>query len=232
MNSSAERCSARADWFVNEYAAGRIIFTLPPFRYDKTRKISPNVSYYRDRRVNTICLNLNERKIVEFDSVKETCNWFNLTPDTIRRPFFQARDGILWIVLRGDIGEEARAWFDDADTLFSNAINNLPEKYRTQVTELLKTGENKTKYGPNPKIPTIAVNLTRRTIMRFSCINDTARHFKVCVSNKTFFKTSNGDYWSIIRGDKTQFDENSTTEEIISAAMENLSPDQQKFLTS
>ncbi|KAL3877436.1 hypothetical protein ACJMK2_035142 [Sinanodonta woodiana] len=204
--------------------------SLPRFRYDKTRTISPNKKYYRHRRVNTICLNINEEAIIEFDSIEETCKWFNLTQNTIQRPFFQARDGILWIVLRGDIGTEKRIWFDDVDTLFSNAINSLPEKYRLQCNKLLESGENKRNYGPKPKISTVAVNLPQRIILRFSCINDTNRDFHVPTQQKPYFKSSNGDYWFIIRSDKKQFHENCTTGEIISTAMENLTPDQQKSL--
>ena len=143
MNSCVENSARQASWYLNEVAAGRMnpVKSLPLFRYD----ISPKKNYYRDCRVNTICLNVTEKKIIEFDSMVETCKWFNLTPGTIQRPFFQSRDGILWIVLRGDIDEEKRSWFDNPDTLFDSAIDSLLEKYRLQVYGLLESGENRTK---------------------------------------------------------------------------------------
>ena len=154
----------------------------------------------------------------------------NLISKTIQRPFFQARDGILWIVLRGDIGEEKRSWFDNPKTLFNNAINSLPEKYRIIFNDLLRSGENKTKYGPNPKIPTIAVNLTQRTILRFNSINDTNRYFNICMSKKSFFKSPIGDYWIIFRGDNKKIDIFQRDEELIDAVMKNLTPDQKTAL--
>ena len=76
------------------------------------------------------------------------------------------------------------------------------------------------------------MNLTQQTILRFSCINDTNSHFHIGTSKKPFFKSSEGDYWVVIRSDEKQFDENCTTEEIISNVMENLTPDQQISLRS
>ena len=86
------------------------------------------------------------------------------------------------------------------------------------------------KYGPNPKIPTIAVNLTQKKILRFSSVNDTNDHFHIGVTAKPFFKSPDGDYWVVIRSDKKRFDDNDTTEEIISYAMDTLTLDQKKLL--
>jgi hypothetical protein len=113
---------------------------IPPrrFQYDKTRKTLPDgvvMSWQR----NTICLNISKKKNIEFDSAPETAEYFNIYQhynDALPN-YFIDRVGDIWIILRGDISEEKCAWFDDLETLFDNAVNNLSTRQRNDVKYLL-----------------------------------------------------------------------------------------------
>ncbi|KAL3870050.1 hypothetical protein ACJMK2_042667, partial [Sinanodonta woodiana] len=45
------------------------------------------------------------------------------------KSYFEDNLGDIWIILRGDIDEQQRAWFDNPETLFDNAVNALPRKH-------------------------------------------------------------------------------------------------------
>jgi len=83
-------------------------------------------------------LNISKKKIIEFDSAPETAEYFNIHQhynDALPNYFIDRGD--IWIILRGDISEEKCAWFDDLETLFDNAVNNLPTRQRNDVKYLL-----------------------------------------------------------------------------------------------
>jgi len=101
------------------------------FQYDKSRELSKN---HWD--MNTICLNITKKKIIEFDSYDDTFNYFKL-PRRDGIPDYFYHDGDIWMILTGYIPEEQQDWFNNLETLFDNAINNLDEEKRNTVKNLL-----------------------------------------------------------------------------------------------
>ena len=102
----------------------------PLFQYDRSRrKVGPP-------NTNTICLNITKKKLIEFDSYCDTFEYFKL-PRRDGIPDYFCHDGDIWMIFTGYIPKQQQAWFNNLETLFDNAINNLDEEKRNTVKNLL-----------------------------------------------------------------------------------------------
>ena len=89
-----------------------------------------------------IGLNITKKTIIEFDSSFDLVSHFNIHQKLkldLRKikSYFEDNLGDIWIVLRGDIDEQKRSWFDNPETLFDNAVKALPRKHFIAVRKKL-----------------------------------------------------------------------------------------------
>ncbi|KAL3836399.1 hypothetical protein ACJMK2_021832 [Sinanodonta woodiana] len=183
---------------------------IPNFQYDKTRELSK-----LGCDINTICLNITKKTIIEFNSISETAEYFNIH----RRccdflDYFQDLSGDIWIKIRGDSWDrEKHHWFDNPETLFDNAASFYSTRKNYKLQPQFRADKTLKNYFRCPccsagDLNVIGLNVTKKCIVEFNSSFDLAQHFNIYQrfkldlrKIKSYFVDNLGDIWIILRGD-------------------------------
>ncbi|KAL3860263.1 hypothetical protein ACJMK2_010410, partial [Sinanodonta woodiana] len=183
---------------------------LPIFQYDKTRELSD-----RGCDINTICLNITKKTIIEFNSISETAEYFNIYQRCCYfLEYFQDLNEDIWIKIRGDYSDrEKHYWFDNPETLFDNAASYYSTKKCHKLQPQFRADKTLKNYFRCPcckvgDLNAIGLNVTKKCIIEFDSSFDLAKHFNVYQrfkldlrKIKSYFVDNLGDIWIILRGD-------------------------------
>ncbi|KAL3870435.1 hypothetical protein ACJMK2_038503, partial [Sinanodonta woodiana] len=182
----------------------------PRFQYDKTRELSK-----LGCDINTICLNITKKTIIEFNSISETAEYFNIDRNCCYfLDYFQDPSGDIWIKIRGDSWDrEKHIWFNNPETLFDNAASHYSTRKCHKLYPQFRVDKTLKSYFRCSHcnvgdFNAIGLNITKKCINEFDSTFDLVRHFNIHQNLKldlrkikSYFVDNLGDIWIILRGD-------------------------------